>query len=63
MKRAESNSVYDLKLDGDVEAKLVTLCCSLPPAGRSRWIVRLLADKMLELQYVKSISHVSVHHI
>jgi len=61
--RAESKRVYDLKLDGDVEAKLITLCCSSPPEGRSRWTVRLLADKMVELQHVESISHVSVHHI
>jgi len=63
LERAGSTRVYDLKLDGDVEAKLVTLCCSSPPEGRSRWTVRLLADKMVELQYVESISHVSVHHI
>ena len=63
LERAGSNRVYELKLDGDVEAKLVTLCCSSPPDGRSRWTVRLLADKMVELQYVESISHVSVHHI
>jgi len=63
MERAESTRIYDLKLDGDVEAKLVTLCCSSPPEGRSRWTVRLLADKMVELRYVESISHVSVHHL
>jgi hypothetical protein len=63
LERAESNRVYDLKLDGDVEAKLVALCCSSPPEGRCRWTVRLLAGKMVELQYVESISHVSVHHI
>jgi len=63
LERAESSRVYDLKSDGDVEARLVTLCCSSPPEGRSRWTVRLLAEKMVELQYVKSISHVSVHHI
>ena len=65
LERAESSRVYDLKLDGDVEAKLVTLCCISPPEGRSRWTVRLLADRMVvvALQYVESISHVSVHHI
>jgi hypothetical protein len=61
--RAVSTRVYEKKIDGDVEAKLVTLCCSSPPEGRAKWTVRLLADKMVELQYVESISHVSVHHV
>jgi hypothetical protein len=63
LERAESSRVYEKKIDGDVEAKLVSLCCSSPPEGRAKWTVRLLADKMVELQYVESISHVSVHHI
>jgi hypothetical protein len=63
LERAESNRVYEKKIDGDVEAKLVTLCCSEPPKGRAKWTVRLLANKMVELQYVDSISHVSVYHV
>ena len=43
-----------------MEAKLVTLCCSEPPKGFSKWSLRLLADKMVELNYVESISHVTV---
>ena len=61
--RAESTRIYDRKIDGDVEAKLVALCCSSPPEGRAKWTVRLLADKMVELQYIESISHVSVYHV
>lgn len=48
------------KVTGEVEAKLVMLACSTPPAGRKRWTLRLLADKMVELGYIDSISHVSV---
>jgi transposase len=48
------------KLTGDVEAKLVTLACSAPPDGRSRWTLRLLAQSMVELEYVESISHVAI---
>jgi transposase len=48
------------KLDGDVEAHLVALACSDPPEGRARWTVRLLAQKLVELGHVDSISHESV---
>ena len=63
LERAESTRIYDKKIDGDVEAKIVALCCSSPPEGRAKWTVRLLADKMVELEYVDSISHVSVHNV
>src|SRR3954469_8363183 len=55
--------IYEKKSDGDVEAKLVTLCCSEPPKGYAKWSLRLLADKMVELKYVESISHVTVRSI
>lgn len=48
------------KVDGDVEAKLAALCCSEPPAGFAKWSLRLLAERMVELQYIDYISHVSV---
>ncbi|MEO7802878.1 MAG: IS630 family transposase [Ginsengibacter sp.] len=60
LERCISNRVYEKKTDGDVEAKLVTLCCSEPPKGYAKWSLRLLADKMVELKYVESISHVTV---
>ena len=63
LERRASSRVYDVKLDGDVEAKLVKLCCSKPPPGFAKWSLRLLADKMVELQYVDSISHVSVGNV
>ena len=46
---ASSARVYARKLDGDGEARLVALACSAPPAGRNRWTLRLLADRMVVL--------------
>jgi transposase len=58
--RKPTSRVYERKVDGDVEAKLISLCCSKPPKGFAKWSLRLLADKMVELDYVDSISHVTV---
>ena len=51
------------KIDGDVEAKLVTLACSETPEGYARWSLRLLAEKMVELKYVDSISHEAIRQV
>ncbi|SDF77702.1 Homeodomain-like domain-containing protein [Mucilaginibacter pineti] len=61
--RRPTRRVYETKSDGDVEAKLVALCCSEPPKGFAKWSLRLLADKMVELEYVESISHVTVRSV
>jgi transposase len=50
------------KIDGEVEAHLIALVCSDPPEGQVRWTLRLLADKLVELELVESISHVAVGH-
>jgi len=63
LERRPTTRVYERKTDGDVEAKLVTLCCSEPPKGYGKWSLRLLADKMVELKYVESISHVTVRSV
>ena len=63
LERRSTTRVYDIKTDGDMEAKLVTLCCSEPPKGFAKWSLRLLADKMVELNYVESISHVTVRTV
>lgn len=47
-------------LDGEKEARLIALSCSEPPAGHGRWTLRLLADKLVELEVVESISHETV---
>ena len=60
LERRPTQRVYERKVDGDVEAKLVALCCSAPPEGYARWSLRLLADKMVELEYIDKISHVTV---
>ena len=48
------------KITGDIEAQLVTLACSDPPQGRGRWTLQLLADTMVELGYLESISDVAI---
>ena len=60
IERKPTTRVYDIKVDGDMEAKLVSLCCSEPPKGFAKWSLRLLADKMVELKYAESITHVTV---
>lgn len=58
--RRDSARQYERKIDGDLEAHLIALACSKPPAGRSLWSLRLLADKAVELDYVATISHETV---
>jgi transposase len=47
-------------LDGRAEARLIALTCSGPPEGRERWSMRLLADRMVELGHVDTVSHETV---
>ena len=63
LKRQPTSRVYQSKVDGDTEAKLVSLCCSEPPSGYSKWSLRLLADKMVELEYVDEISYETVRRV
>lgn len=44
------------KLDGEGETRLIQIACSTPPEGKSRWTLQLLADRLVELQIVESIS-------
>ena len=62
LERAESSRIYDKKVDGDLEAKIVQLCCSEPPEGFARWTLRMLADKVVESGYIEGLSHVSVYN-
>lgn len=48
------------RLDGEQEARLLAVACSPPPEGRARWTLRLLADKVVELEIVESISYETV---
>lgn len=63
LERRPTQRIYETKVDGDAEAKLIALCCSEPPKGFAKWSLRLLADKMVELKYVESISHVTVRSV
>jgi transposase len=51
---------YRRKLDGEQEARLVALTCRAPPEGRKRWTLRLLADRLVALQVVESVSYETV---
>lgn len=51
------------KLDGESEAKIIALACSDPPEGCSRWTVRLLRDKAVELHFVDKLSHMTVQRL
>jgi transposase len=55
-----SRQVHPRKLDGVQEAHLVTLACSPAPKGHGRWSLRLLANKLVELEIVNDISHETV---
>ena len=55
-----SRQLHPRKLDGGQEAHLVALACSPPPRGRNRWSMRLLADKLVELEIVEAISYETV---
>lgn len=53
----------DKQFDGRVEAQLIALRCQTPPAGNQHWRLRLLAEQMIILEHVESISHESVRQL
>jgi len=55
--------VKEIKTDGDFEAHLIALSCSKAPEGYTRWSLRMLADKMVELKYTESISYETVRQV
>ena len=59
----KSRRQYLRKLDGDGEAHLVALACNQPPTGRGRWTLRLLAERMVTLEYVDTLSHETVRGV
>ena len=58
-----SKRLYQKRIDGDSEAHLIALSCSEPPEGYARWSLRLLSNKMIELNYADSISHETVRTV
>jgi transposase len=63
LENSPTTRIYEKKADGDVEAHLVALACSKAPDGFSKWSLRLLADKMVELEYVDDISYETVRRV
>ena len=51
---------YPRKLDGEKEARLVAVACGTPPTGYERWSLRLLADELVRLDVVDTVSHETV---
>ncbi len=60
LNRAKHSRTRSRVIDGEVEAHLVALQCGEPPKGRARWTLRLLADKLMELEIVETVSHEAV---
>lgn len=60
LERKQSEQTKGKKVDGDLEAHLIALSCSKAPQGFSRWSLRMLADKAVELKYTESISHETI---
>lgn len=58
--RRPSRREYRRKLDGEQEARLIALACGTPPAGRADWTLRLLADRLVELEIVDTVSYQTV---
>jgi transposase len=52
--------LYLRKLDGEAEARLIALACSPPPEGRARWTLRVLAERMVVLGYIETVSYETV---
>ncbi len=63
LQRQSPTTQRQRRLDGAQEAHLLALTCSAPPEGHQRWSLRLLADTLVELEYVDTISHETVRHI
>ena len=60
LQRKAPDRLYQRKLDGEQEAHLIALACSAPPAGRQRWTLQLLAEHLVALEVVDTVSHETV---
>lgn len=63
LERKPSEQPKERKVDGDLEAHLIALSCSKAPKGFSRWSLRMLADKVVELKYAESISYETIRKV
>lgn len=60
LERKGPDRVYERKLDGAAEARLIALTCGAPPDGHARWTLKLLADRLVQLSVVEAISYETV---
>lgn len=60
LQRKKPDRVYERRLDGDAEAHLIAVACSEPPEGAARWSLRLLQEKLVDLEIVDSVSHETI---
>jgi transposase len=60
LQRRAPRRQYQRKLDGEQEAHLIAVACGVPPEGQKRWTLRLLANKLVELEVVDSIARETV---
>ena len=51
------------KINGEIEARIIAEACSAPPKGHSRWTLRLLSERVVQLELVDSISHMTIQRI
>jgi len=58
--RHKTRRIYDRKMDGANEAHLIALACGEAPTGYQRWTLQLLADRMVELKHMESLSYETV---
>lgn len=59
-RKAREKPPREVKITGDVQAHVIQLACSKPPAGRARWTLRLMAEHLVEIEVIDAISHQSV---
>jgi len=61
--RKPMSRTKEKKVDGELEAQLIAISCSEAPEGFAKWSLRLLADKMVEMKYIESISHETIRKV
>ena len=61
IERKASTRKPNIKFDGEFDARIMQLACSESPEGTSRWTIRLLAEKAVELEMVDSVSTMTIH--
>ena len=62
-RKVQDRPSRERKFDGAAEARLIALACSAPPQGRARWTMKLLADKLVELEVFESVSDETVRRV